>query len=119
MEGIQKSFTYSFNQQKHTLVVTLDGDLHSDVMPALEALKVEILGKKEIRQVVLYFKEVTIISTDAISILALMQREIRAMPAELRLCSLEDKIKERLVRMGVVRGLELTDDLRSALLSLN
>ncbi len=56
-------------------------------------------------------------SAEAISVLAQMQRDIRSKPAELRLCALRENIRTKLIRMGVVRGLEVVDDLKTALMS--
>ncbi|MBO9665455.1 MAG: STAS domain-containing protein [Bdellovibrio sp.] len=99
------------------LVVSLTGEISSYVVPALEACRQEILAKEEVRCVVFYFQNVDQISAEAIAWLAQVQREIRAREADLRLCSLKDTLREKLVRMGVVRSLEVTDDLKTALLS--
>ncbi|WP_253696954.1 STAS domain-containing protein [Bdellovibrio bacteriovorus] len=113
----QKSFQYAFNQRNNMLVVSLTGEITSQVVPALEACRQELLGKKDFSRVVIYFQDVDAISLDAVPVLAQMQREIRAKPADLRLASLRESLKEKLIRMGVVRGLEVADDLKTALLS--
>lgn len=115
----QKSFQYSFNQKNKMLVVSFSGEINTPVLPALEACRQELLAKREISCVVLYFQDVDSISADAIPWLAQVQREIRLKPAEIRLCSLRENLRERLVRMGVIRGLEVADDLKSALLSFS
>ncbi|WP_415062137.1 STAS domain-containing protein [Bdellovibrio sp.] len=115
----QKSFQYSFNQKNNMLVVSLVGQITAQVLPALEACRQELLSKREVRCVVLYFQDVESISMDAIPLIAQMQREIRLKPADLRLCALPLGLREKLVRMGVVRGLEVAEDLKSALLSFN
>ena len=99
------------------LVVSLIGEINSHVLPALEACRQEILSKEDVRCVVLYFQDVDSLSPDAISLLAQMQREIRSKPADLRLCSLKQSLREKLVRMGVIRGLEISEDLKAALTS--
>lgn len=115
----QKSFQYSFNQCNNMLVVSFSGEISTPVLAALEACRQELLSKSEVRCVVLYFQDVGSISTDAIPWLAQVQRDIRLKPAEVRLCALPGTLRERLVRMGVVRGLEVADDLKSALLSFS
>lgn len=115
----QKSFQYSFNQCNNMLVVSFSGEISTPVLAALEACRQELLSKSEVRCVVLYFQDVGSISTDAIPWLAQVQRDIRLKPAEVRLCALPGALRERLVRMGVVRGLEVADDLKSALLSFS
>ncbi|WP_413944398.1 STAS domain-containing protein [Bdellovibrio sp. HCB-162] len=114
----QKSFHYSFNQKNNMLVVSLTGEITSQVLPSLEACRQELLGKHEVSRVVLYFQDIEAISMDAIPLIAQIQREIRSKPADLRLC-LKENLREKLVRMGVVRGLEVADDLKTALLSFS
>lgn len=101
------------------LVVTFSGEISTPVLAALEACRQELLAKREVRCVVLYFQNVESISADAIPWLAQLQREIRMRPAEIRLCALREGLRERLVRMGVIRGLEVAEDLKSALLSFS
>jgi anti-anti-sigma factor len=113
----QKSFNYVLSHKNDMLVVSFQGDMTTVVLPGLEACRTEILSKKEIRCVVLYFGEVGLISSDAIPVLAQIQRDVRARPADLRLVGLKESIRERLVKMGVVRGMEISEDLRSALMS--
>lgn len=112
----QKSFSYSFSQKNNMLVVSFNGEMTAQILAALEACRQE-LSKKEVSCVVFYFQDVEGMSSEAISLLAQMQREIRAKPAELRLCSLKENLRTKLIRMGVVRGLEVVDDLKTALLS--
>ncbi|QDK39681.1 hypothetical protein DOE51_06570 [Bdellovibrio sp. NC01] len=99
------------------LVVSFTGELTPVVAPGLEACRQEILAKPEVKCVVFYFQDVGSVHPDAIPVLAQMQRDIRSRGLELRLCSLKQPLREKLVRMGVVRGMEVTDDLRSALIS--
>lgn len=113
----QKSFNYVLSQKNEMLVVRFQGDMTAVVLPGLEACRSEILSKKEIRCVVLYFGEVQQISSDAIPLIAQIQREVRAKPADLRLVGLRESIRDRLVKMGVVRGMEVAEDLKAALLS--
>ncbi len=113
----QKSFGYTLSHKNKMLVVSFTGELTAVVLPGLEACRTEILAKEDIKCVVLYFQQVGTVSPEAIPVLAQMQREIRARGVELRLCSLKDGLREKLVRMGVVRGMEVTDDLRTALIS--
>ncbi|WP_413560909.1 STAS domain-containing protein [Bdellovibrio sp. HCB209] len=114
----QKSFNYSISHKNKMLVVSFTGEeMGSVVVPALEACRQEILSKEEVRQVVFYFQNIDRISSEALASFAQLQRDIRAKPADLRLCSLKGALREKLVRMGMVRSLEVTEDLKSALLS--
>ncbi|WP_413578188.1 STAS domain-containing protein [Bdellovibrio sp. HCB290] len=114
----QKSFNYSISHKNRMLVVSFSGEeMSAGVVPALEACRQEILAKEEVKQVVFYFQNIDRISTEALSSFAQLQRDIRAKPADLRLCSLKDSLREKLLRMGIVRGLEVAEDLKTALLS--
>ncbi|WP_246845889.1 STAS domain-containing protein [Bdellovibrio sp. ZAP7] len=114
----QKSFNYSISHKNKMLVVSFSGEEMSPVVvPALEAVRAEILAKEEVVQVVFYFQNIDRISNEALASFAQLQRDVRAKPADLRLCSLKESLREKLLRMGVVRGLEVAEDLKSALLS--
>ncbi|MEK2690779.1 STAS domain-containing protein [Bdellovibrio sp. GT3] len=114
----QKSFNYSISHKNRMLVVSFTGEeMTPGVVPALEACRQEILSKEEVRQVVFYFQNIDRISTEALASFAQLQRDIRAKPADLRLCSMKSPLREKLLRMGIVRGLEVADDLKAALLS--
>ena len=99
------------------LVVSFTGDLNSQVLASLEVCREEVMRKSKATNVVLFFQQVESMSTEVVSWLAQMQREIRMKPAELRICGLRTNMKERLVKMGIIRGMELADDLKTALLS--
>ena len=113
----QKSFNYTLSHKNRMLVVSFCGEMSSVVGPGLDACRIEILSKENLKCVVLYFQDVPGVSPEAIAVLAQMQREIRSRGLELRLCSLKENLREKLVRMGVIRSLEVAEDLRAALLS--
>lgn len=113
------STCYSVSEKNHLLVVSFAGDLTGLVLPSLEVCRQEITAKRHITCVVLYFQQVTVISTEVVSYLAQLQREIRLKKKDLRLCGLKTNLRERLIKMGVVRGLEVVEDLKSALLSFD
>lgn len=100
------------------LVVSFTGDLTSQVLPSLEACRDDV-RKSKATQIVLFFQQVESLSSEAISFFTQLQRDIRMKPAELRVCGLRPNIRERLVKMGIIRGLELAEDLKSALLSFD
>jgi anti-anti-sigma regulatory factor len=110
---------YSISEKNHMLVVTLTGDLSTASLAQLDSCRKEILGKKEVRCVVLYFQKVEQVTTDVIPFVTQLQRDIRTKPSELRLCGLKSSIRERLLKTGVIRGLEIAEDLKSALLSFS
>ncbi|UOF02499.1 STAS domain-containing protein [Bdellovibrio reynosensis] len=113
----QKSFQYSFAQKNGMIVVSLSGEMNGFVLPALEACRHELFSKEDVRQVILFFQGVPEISSDAVPWIAQIQRDIRLRKAEVRLVALNSSCKERFIKMGVVRGTEVTEDLKSALMS--
>lgn len=113
----QKSFQYSLNHKSSMLVVSLNGEITSQVMPAFETCRQQIQDVPELRTLIIFFQNVSAICPEGVQILAQIQREARARPAEIRLVSLSESLRGRLVKMGVVRSLELSEDLRSALMS--
>jgi len=117
VENITNNLQYSINEKNHMLVVTFTGELSSSCLDQLESCRKEILSKKGIKNVVLYFQQVPTVSTDVIPFLTLLQRNIRAKPSEIRLCGLKPVIREKLLKTGVIRGLEIAEDLKSALMS--
>ncbi len=112
-----KSICYTLTEKSNMLVVSFNSDLNSELAASLDVCREEILKKAHIQNVVLFFQSVDSMSSDVISLLTQMQREIRSKPAELRVCALRPNLKEKLIKMGIVRGLELSDDLKTALLS--
>lgn len=117
MEDQKSLFQYSFVQKNGTLVVSLSGEMSPFILPSLEACRQEMLLKDDFRQVVFLFQGVPEISSAAIPWIAQIQREVRLRKAELRLVNLQGGIRDRLIKMGVVRGMEVSEDLKSALLS--
>ena len=113
----QESFRYSLSYKNKMLVVSLNGEITNEVLPALEACRSEIQALEEVEGVVLYFCDVPAISDGGVQLLAQIQREIRARPADLRLVSLRESLRTKFERMGLIRALELVEDLKTALLS--
>ncbi len=99
------------------LVVSLTGEITSEVMAAFETCRQQIQDQQDLRTLILYFQNVSTICPEGVQVLAQIQREARARPAEIRLVSLSENLRARLVKMGVVRSLELSEDLRAALMS--
>ena len=115
----QKSFNYTLSHKNKMLVVSFTGELSPGVVPGLEACRLEVLAKKDdVKCIVLYFQGVSSVSPDAITVLAQMQREFRSSGMDLRLCALKEALRDKLIRMGIVRGMECTEDLKTALLSV-
>lgn len=110
------TFNYFISSNQPFGVVTFVGEMNKDSLEKLQQCQVQ-MEKLYVKYVILYFRDVTLITSDVIPFLTGLQQQARK-KSELRLCSLRPDIKERLIKMGVVRGLELTDNLQQTLLQL-
>jgi anti-anti-sigma regulatory factor len=117
MENSTSEFQYFVAANAPFLVVSFVGRIDKDCLDKLEKAEAEMNSQENLKYIILYFREVPNVSLEAISALTGMQRRIRE-KYQLRICSLRPDLKQRLIRMGVVRGLELTDNLQSTILDL-
>jgi anti-anti-sigma regulatory factor len=117
MENSTSEFQYFVAANAPFLVVSFVGRIDKDCLDKLEKAEAEMNSQENLKYIILYFREVPNVSLEAISALTGMQRRIRE-KYQLRICSLRPDLKQRLIRMGVVRGLELTDNLQSTLSDL-
>lgn len=117
MENSTSEFQYFVAASAPFLVVSFVGRIDKDSLEKLEKAEAEMNSQENLKYVILYFREVPNVSLEAISALTGIQRRIRE-KYQLRVCSLKPDLKQRLIRMGVVRGLELTDNLQTTLLDL-
>jgi anti-anti-sigma regulatory factor len=97
--------------------VSLVGSWDKDSVDKLAACEAELSKHKDTKFVILYFREVPSMTLDAISFLTAFQKRIRD-KYTLRICSLHPELRQKLSKMGVVRGMELTDNLQTTLLDL-
>ena len=99
------------------MVVSFVGTWDKDCLDKLSSCESELNGHENIKFVILYFREVPNMSLEAISFLTTFQKKIRE-KRTLRICSLHPDLRQKLSKMGVVRGMELTDNLQATLLDL-
>ena len=101
------------------MVISLVGPLDENSRPKFQNLSDEISQNYGIKFFIFNFRDVPTIAAEAISSLTQLQMKIRSQKAELRLCSIKPNLKEMLVKKGVVRGLELSDNLAQAIIAFS
>jgi anti-anti-sigma regulatory factor len=111
------AFQYFVSEKNGIFVVTFVGDMIYTAATPLDTLRAEIETRKDLKLIVLYFRDVNNVASDVMPQLTLLQKSARK-SSVLRICSLKPVIKEKLVRSGVVRGAELADNLQAALSSI-
>ena len=110
-----KSFNYVLSHKKGLLLLSLRGDLTPGILPGLEACRAEILSKTGFTRAVFYLADVTQIHSDAIPLITQIFRDVRTRAANLQLVGLKPNMRDRFVKMGVVRESEVSADLKAAL----
>ena len=110
-------FSYFLSDKKPILVVTFVGPMRLQSVPDLMKCCEEIKALDGIKFVILYFRDVSVIAGEAITILTQIQVAIRAKHCHLVLCSLKPFIREKLMNMGTIRQSEIKDNLQSAIQS--
>jgi anti-anti-sigma regulatory factor len=115
-EGNQ-NFSYFISHKGAILVASLSGHCEDQAAELLQRCKLEIeeLITEKVHGVILNFSGVTSIANDLVPFWAQLQSMIRSRHVELRLCGIENSLKERLHKMGVIRLTETTDSLKEAL----
>ena len=111
------SFSYFISHKGPILVASLSGLVESEARDLLAQCKAEIEHRltDNIQGVVLNFSGVTGIANDLVPFWAQLQGMIRSHSVELRLCGIEMSLKEKLMKMGIVRAAETTNSLKDAL----
>ena len=109
-------FQYFISTNTPFAVVTFVGEMNKEASELLNECEQKIQDISA-KFYILYFRDVTGIAMESIPFLASLQQKLRA-KGELRLCSLRPDVKDKLTKMGVVRGKELTDNLKATLLQL-
>lgn len=117
MENTELSFQYFIASNAPFMVISFVGSWDKECLDKLETCATEVGSHQNIKFVILYFREVPNISLDTIAFLTSFQKRLRE-KYHLRVCSLKPELKQKLIKMGVVRGLELTDNLQTTLLDL-
>jgi len=117
-ENLNSGFQYLLAHNKPLLIVTFIGDMDQSTVQPLNACRKEIADSADTKFVILNFRDVGNINGESISSLTQMQIEIRGRGCDLRISSMKPAIRDKLLKMGVIRSSELANNLREALLSM-
>lgn len=117
MDDSNSEFNYLIATNASFMVISFVGPLNKDSLPKLDACEREASTKEGIKFAVLYFRDTPNITSDAVPFLTNFQMKLRG-KHELKVCSLRPELKEKLAKLGVIRGMELSDNLQDALLTL-
>lgn len=115
-----ESFSYFISNNGCVVVATLSGLCESESHALLQQCKIDIESKicKSVHAVVLNFSGVTGIANDLIPFWAQLQSMIRSNGVELRLCGIESSLKEKLIKMGILRSTETSNTLKDAVFDI-
>jgi hypothetical protein len=114
MEEINLEFQYLVAANAPFLVVTFVGPMDKNSLDMLALCEKEIMMAENIKYVVLYFRDVPVVTADVIPFFTALQMKIRAQYT-LKICSLRPEVKEKLTKLGIIRGLEVCNNLQEAL----
>ncbi len=110
----QQEFQYLVSSKGPVIVVTFVGELKSNCLGKLEACQSEVLGNESAKYFILYLRDVPNITADVNLFFTQFQKNIRS-KGSLRLCSVTPVLREKLTKLGIIRNLEVVNNLRLAL----
>lgn len=111
----KESLTYFLAEKNNILVVHLIGPLIHKNMHVLESCGKEI-GSRKAKAVIVNFRDVAAgMDRSMVPVLAKIQKQIRVMPAALRMSSLHPDLNHFLEVQGLIRSEELANNLNEAL----
>ena len=110
----KQEFHYVVSAKGPVIIVTLVGELNGDCLAKLEACQSEVLSNEAAKFYILYLRDVPNIAGDAISFFTQFQKNIRS-KGQLRISSVAPVLREKLTKMGILRHLEIVDNLQLAL----
>jgi hypothetical protein len=113
-----KPFDYLIARQKNVRVITLVGAIDANAVQKLDALKAEIGIEIDVdaQFFIFNFRDVSAVTRHAFTLLSKIQQIIRLEKnGKVFLSSMAPKIKEQLLKEGIIRDLEVVNNLRDAL----
>ncbi len=112
--GQQQEFQYLVSSKGPVIVVTFVGELKSNCLEKLEACQSEVLNHESAKYFLLYMRDVPNITADVNIFFTQFQKNIRS-KGHLRLCSVAPVLREKLTKLGIIRNLEVVNNLQIAL----
>lgn len=117
-ENLNSGFQYLLALNKPLLIVTFIGDMDQSTVEIMASCRKEVAETPDIKFVIFNFRDVSNVNGESIAALTQMQIDIRSRGCELRISSLKPAIRDKLLKMGVIRSSELANNLREGLLSM-
>lgn len=112
-----EKFKYSISKTDGILVACFAGVLNFEGISDFHGAIKEIFSEPSIRFIAVDFFQVQNITMDAIPAFLQFQKIARDRKQDLRLCGMNEDLKEKLLKLGVVRRNELSVSLREAVVA--
>ncbi len=106
------------NDGQSLLIIGLSGHFCIEHIDKIQDITRQIKLLSQVRYVVIDMSETADVESNMNFSLAKIQKEIREMGLHLRVCSLQSKLKKKLVERGIIRENELFENLSLAVKSL-
>ena len=113
-----KEFKVTMNPGEALLIVAMSGHFCFEHLEEIQCIGRKIKEFSATKFVVIDMSEVIDVESKMIFSFAKIQKEIRDSGIHLRVCSLQTKLKRKLVERGIVREPEVHDSLNAAVKSL-
>jgi anti-anti-sigma regulatory factor len=113
-----ESFHFSIHRRESTVVALLSGKIQVTDLQEFSNFQTMLFSQTGLKIVLLDFSQVQAITLDAVPALVQLQKLVRVEKLHLRLCGMNEDLKEKLSRLGVIRSSELSTSLKSAVDSL-
>lgn len=113
------AFAYTISKTSSILVASMSGKINQSSLEKFQQFHDEILTESTIRFVLLDMSQLTGITLDGIPGLVNFQRALRSKGIEIKLCGMEDSLRDKLNKLGVIRSSEISPSLKVAVQALS
>ncbi len=111
-------FKYSITDGQALVLLNLSGTIDFAFIDEFRSLSKKIAEYKTAKFVIIDMTKVDAVDSKMIFAFARLQKDIRDMKLQLRICSIKNNLKKKLYDRGVIRESETTDNLTVAVRSL-
>lgn len=109
---------YSLSVSHFIAVINFSREITEEALDAqpLDNCKPGALKSQGVRFIVMDFSKVSNLTFGAVPAFTRFQKAVRFHGMELRLCGMRDDLKQKLIRLGVIRNSELSPSIKEALI---
>jgi anti-anti-sigma factor len=120
METKKDTSEFDFNiiDGQALVIVNLVGNIEFESIEKFRSIAKAVAEYKSAKFVILDMTKVDVVDSKMIFDFARMQKEIRDMKFQLRICSIKSALKKKLYDRGVIRDVEISENLTIAVRSL-